>query len=108
MIFIRYLYFAITSLKLKPSPLAYMSPRGLISILLFIQLKDINFINLDQSIIDERVLLVVILTSMIVMLLGTIKKTQPIEEPIFSEDESVSIEMDLDPNYSKQDDNENQ
>ena len=85
-----------------------MSPRGLISILLFIQLKDINFINLDQSIIDERVLLVVILTSMIVMLLGTIKKTQPIEEPIFSEDESVSIEMDLDPNYSKQDDNENQ
>ena len=76
--------------------------------LLFIQLKDINFINLDQSIIDERVLLVVILTSMIVMLLGTIKKTQPIEEPIFSEDESVSIEMDLDPNYSKQDDNENQ
>ena len=108
MIFIRYLYFAITSLKLKPSPLAYMSPRGLISILLFIQLKDINFINLDQSIIDERVLLVVILTSMIVMLLGTIKKTQPIEEPIFSQDESVSIEMDLDPNYSKQDDNENQ
>ena len=85
-----------------------MSPRGLISILLFIQLKDINFINLDQSIIDERVLLVVILTSMIVMLLGTIKKTQTIEEPIFSEDESVSIEMDLDPNYSKQDDNENQ
>ena len=108
MIFIRYLYFAITSLKLKPSPLAYMSPRGLISILLFIQLKDINFINLDQGIIDERVLLVVILTSMIVMLLGTIKKTQPIEEPIFSQDESVSIEMDLDPNYSKQDDNENQ
>ena len=45
---------------------------------------------------------------MIVMLLGTIKKTQPIEESIFSEDESVSIEMDLDPNYSKQDDNENQ
>ena len=108
MIFIRYLYFATTSLKLKPSPLAYMSPRGLISILLFIQLKDINFINLDQSIIDERVLLVVILTSMIVMLLGTIKKTQPIEEPIFNEEESISIEMDLDPNYSKQDDNENQ
>ena len=85
-----------------------MSPRGLISILLFIQLKDINFINLDQSIIDERVLLVVILTSMIVMLLGTIKKTQAVKEPIFSEDKSVSIEMDLDPNYSKQDDNENQ
>ena len=61
MIFIRYLYFAITSLKLKPSPLAYMSPRGLISILLFIQLKDINFINLDQSIVDERVLLVCLL-----------------------------------------------
>ena len=84
-----------------------MSPRGLISILLFIQLKDINFINLDQSIIDGRVLLVVILTSMIVMLLGTIKKTQPIEEPIFNEEDSVSIEMDLDPNYSKQNDNEN-
>ena len=45
---------------------------------------------------------------MIVMLLGTIKKTQPIEEPIFNEEESISIEMDLDQNYSKQDDNENQ
>ena len=76
--------------------------------LLFIQLKDINFINLDQSIIDERVLLVVILTSMIVMLLGTIKKTQAVEEHIFNEDEYVPIEMDLDPNYIKQDDNENQ
>ena len=67
---------------------------------------DINFINLDQSVIDERI--IIILTSMIVMLLGTIKKTQPIEEPIFNEEESISIEMDLDPNYSKQDDNENQ
>ena len=74
MFIIRYLYFTTTSLKIKPGPLVYMSPRGLISILLFIQLKDIEFINLNQTPIDERVLLIVILSSMLVMLLSTMKK----------------------------------
>jgi hypothetical protein len=46
MFVLRYVYFTATSLKLKSSPLVYMSPRGLISILLFLQLNEVNFINL--------------------------------------------------------------
>ena len=74
MIVIRYVYLSATTLKIKPSALVYMSPRGLISILLFIQLKEVSFLNTTTSPIDERVLLVVILGSMLVMLLGTLKK----------------------------------
>ena len=74
MIVIRYVYLSATTLKIKPSALVYMSPRGLISILLFIQLKEVSFLNTTTSPIDERVLLVVILGSMLVMLLGTLNK----------------------------------
>ena len=74
MLIIRYFYLSATTLKIKPSALVYMSPRGLISILLFIQLKEVSFLNTTTSPIDERVLLVVILGSMLVMLLGTLKK----------------------------------
>jgi len=74
MLVIRYVYLSATTLNIKPSALVYMSPRGLISILLFIQLKEVSFLNTTTSPIDERVLLVVILGSMLVMLLGTLKK----------------------------------
>jgi Kef-type K+ transport system membrane component KefB len=74
MLVIRYVYLSATTLKIKPSALVYMSPRGLISILLFIQLKEVSFLNTTTSPINERVLLVVILGSMLVMLLGTLKK----------------------------------
>ncbi len=74
MLVIRYVYLSATTLKIKPSALVYLSPRGLISILLFIQLKEVSFLNTTTSPIDERVLLVVILGSMLVMLLGTLKK----------------------------------
>lgn len=74
MLVIRYVYLSATTLKIKPSALVYMSPRGLISILLFIQLKEVSFLKTNTSPIDERVLLVVILGSMLVMLLGTLKK----------------------------------
>lgn len=53
-----------------------MSPRGLISILLFLQIKEVTFVNTSRSIIDEQVLLVVILASMLMMTLGTMKKTK--------------------------------
>jgi len=53
-----------------------MSPRGLISILLFLQIKEVTFINTAASIIDEQVLLVVILASMLMMTLGTMKKSK--------------------------------
>ena len=74
MLLIRYVYFIATTFKIKPSPLVYMSPRGLISILLFLQIKEVTFINTAASIIDEQVLLVVILASMLMMTLGTMKK----------------------------------
>ena len=107
MFFIRYMYITFTSLKIKPSPLVYMSPRGLISILLFIQLKDVSFISLDQSPIDERVLLIVILSSMLVMLLGTMKKQKDKEEIIIDDEESISIEMDIETSKVSNNETEN-
>jgi Tfp pilus assembly protein PilO len=81
-----------------PGPLVYMSPRGLISILLFIQLKDVTFLNMDESPIDERLLLIVILCSMLVMLLGTIKKQSSEEDSlIINNEESPAIELDVNP-----------
>ena len=70
----RYSYFLVSKFSFKLTPLVYMSPRGLISILLFLQLGTLNDSNLKTDIIDERVLLLVILFSMILMLLGTMKK----------------------------------
>ena len=86
MLLIRYLYFIATTFKIKPSPLVYMSPRGLISILLFLQIKEVTFINTAASIIDEQVLLVVILASMLMMTLGTMKKPNQNPELESSED----------------------
>ena len=70
----RYIYLSITKLNFNLTPLIYMSPRGLISILLFFQLGTLNDPSLKTDIIDERVLLLVILFSMILMLVGTLKK----------------------------------
>lgn len=80
---LRYLYFMLTQLKTKPGPLAYMAPRGLISILLFLQIKELPFIQNFQTGLKEQELLVVILFSMILMASGTLRKksTQETEEP---------------------------
>ncbi len=94
MILLRYLYFTVTTFKVKPSSLVYMSPRGLISILLFIQLKEVSFIDLTNSPIDERVLLIVILSSMLIMLIGTLKKSESIELDDDTEEEvPLTVEM---------------
>ncbi len=96
MFVIRYVYLSATTLKIKPSALVYMSPRGLISILLFIQLKEVSFLNTTTSPINERVLLVVILGSMLVMLLGTLKKPKNdgiiISDPNVDEDEDFTFD----------------
>tara|TARA_X000001036_G_scaffold314775_1_gene293237 strand:+ start:3207 stop:4466 length:1260 start_codon:yes stop_codon:yes gene_type:complete len=76
----RHLYFSIARFNFNTTPLVYMSPRGLISILLFLQLGTLNDNNLKTNIIDERVLLLVILFSMLIMLLGTLKKSEIIED----------------------------
>jgi len=99
MLALRYIYFSVTTFRLKPSSLTYMSPRGLISILLFVQLNEVSFIDLSNSPIDERVLLVVILSSMLVMLIGTLKKPSPKEESITSDFEPetpVTLDLNID------------
>ena len=98
MLLLRYAYFTITTFKVKPSPLVYMSPRGLISILLFIQLKEVEFIDFSNSLINERVLLIVILSSMLFMLIGTLKKRQTDYPKVGIDDETpLTVEMDFDP-----------
>lgn len=105
MLVLRYLYFTTTTFKLKPSSLVYMSPRGLISILLFVQLKEVSFIDLTNSPIDERVLLIVILSSMLVMLIGTLKKPKvevpEIEEAETEIEEETPQTLDMEVNSSE-------
>ena len=93
MFLIRYLYFVLTSFKIKPSVLLYMSPRGLISILLFLQIKDLEIIEIENNVIDERMLLIVILTSMLVMTLGTLSNKQKSipEETVLDEEEMIGL-----------------
>lgn len=74
MLCLRYLYFFVTTFKLKPSSVTYITPRGLISILLFLQLGKLPFLESTGIVIDAQVLLVVILLSMLVMTRGTMQK----------------------------------
>ena len=93
----RHLYFSISKLNFKTAPLVFMSPRGLISILLFLQLEALNDVTLKTHIIDERVLLLVILLSMLIMLLGTLKKREKIKDiPLEIE---IPISEDLNTDY---------
>lgn len=96
MLVLRYVYFTATTFKVTPSTLIYMSPRGLISILLFIQLKEVPYIDLSTSLIDERVLLIIILTSMLIMLIGTLKKPkETLPEDTTEEENPLTVEMDI-------------
>lgn len=93
MFLIRYLYFFLTSFKIKPTVLLFMSPRGLISILLFLQIKDLEIIQIENSVIDERILLVVILTSMLAMTLGTLSNKQKnlSEEAVLAKEKMIDL-----------------
>ena len=90
---IRYVFFTTTTFKFKPSPLVFISPRGLISIFLFLQIKEIPFMDGIITVIDERVLLVVILASMLIMTQGTMKK--PIEKAFVDAPNSDEIPLDI-------------
>ena len=92
---LRYVYFTVTTFKLSPSPLVFISPRGLISILLFLQIAEIKFLEGTAVLIDEKVLLVVILSSMLVMTRGTMKKEEVetfLEEDIIIPDQTDLLE----------------
>ena len=73
-----------------------MSPRGLISILLFIQLEALENEGLKTNIIDERVLLLVILISMIVMLFGTLNNSKKQEDISLEIEKPLNDEIDSD------------
>ena len=89
---LRYLYFMLTQIKISPGALAYMAPRGLISILLFLQIKDLEFLKAFRTGLNEQELLVVILFSMVLMALGTLGK-KPLKEAIEEESSEAEAEM---------------
>ena len=49
---------------------------------MFFQLQDSGIAGLEAQPINEKVLLIVILFSMLIMMIGTLKKPAPIEEEI--------------------------
>ena len=96
MLGLRYGYFILTTFKITPSPLVFISPRGLISILLFLQIAEVGFLKEVKTLVDERVLLVVILASMLAMTRGTMKKAKaPVEDLNEIEDSEVDTAIDI-------------
>ena len=81
---VRYFYLAVTNSDNESKPLLYFSPRGLITILLFLSIADYEIEK--SSIIDEKVLLVIIIASMLIMIQGSItRKNQNKEDKDLSE-----------------------
>lgn len=78
---VRYFYFDLSRLRFQPSIRVYLSPRGLISILLFFQLQESQIPALQNQVIDEKVLLIIIIFSMLMMLLGTIRSGTHSDNP---------------------------
>ena len=95
MLGLRYAYFIVTTFKINPSPLVFISPRGLISILLFLQIAEVNFLKDVKTLVDERVLLVVILVSMLIMTRGTMKKTNGLDEDDDQEESEEETAIDV-------------
>ena len=90
----RYAFFSVSEFKLQPSTKVFLSPRGLISILLFFQLQDSNIPGLDNQPINEKVLLIVIIFSMLIMIVGTLRKTSPeLEEEAEEAEDAVAFSI---------------
>ena len=75
---IRYFYLALVLNDDDSKPLLYFSPRGLITILLFLSISDYDIQK--SNIVDEKVLLVIIIASMLIMIQGSINRKKK-EEP---------------------------
>ena len=72
MLAIRLLYMLVAERK-SSKALIFISPRGLISILLFLQLqKDGEYAQFGSPLVNSKVLLLVILGSMLIMTIGTL------------------------------------
>ena len=71
---VRYFYLALVLNDEESKPLLYFSPRGLITILLFLSISDYDIQK--SNIVDEKVLLVIIIASMLIMIQGSIKRSK--------------------------------
>jgi Kef-type K+ transport system membrane component KefB len=92
---VRYFYLALVMPDEESKPLLYFSPRGLITILLFLSISDYDIQK--SNIVDEKVLLVIIIASMLIMIQGSInrkKKEDPELEPQQTFSEIVDSQID--------------
>ena len=92
---VRYFYLALVMPDEESKPLLYFSPRGLITILLFLSISDYDIQK--SNIVDEKVLLVIIIASMLIMIQGSInrkKKEDPELEPQQTFTEIVDSQID--------------
>ena len=85
---VRYFYLALVLNDEESKPLLYFSPRGLITILLFLSISDYDIQK--SNIVDEKVLLVIIIASMLIMIQGSIKRTKKEDEESSEPQQSLS------------------
>ena len=85
---VRYFYLALVLNDEESKPLLYFSPRGLITILLFLSISDYDIQK--SNIVDEKVLLVIIIASMLIMIQGSIKRTKKEDEEPNEPQQSLS------------------
>ena len=75
---VRYFYLTLVINDEDSKPLLYFSPRGLITILLFLSISDYDIPK--SNIVDEKVLLVIIIASMLIMIQGSVNRKKK-EDP---------------------------
>ena len=85
---VRYFYLALVLNDEESKPLLYFSPRGLITILLFLSISDYDIQK--SNIVDEKVLLVIIIASMLIMIQGSIKRRKKEDEESNEPQQSLS------------------
>ena len=85
---VRYFYLALVLKDEESKPLLYFSPRGLITILLFLSISDYDIQK--SNIVDEKVLLVIIIASMLIMIQGSIKRIKKEDEESNEPQQSLS------------------
>ena len=100
MLLARYIYMALSTLKIKPTSLTYHAPRGLISILLFFQIKELDNPQFQSDQIDQNLLLIVIILSIAILLIGTMKKTPQTVTPEKSDTELSEVDITI-PNFDE-------
>ncbi|MGA1771021.1 MAG: cation:proton antiporter [Flavobacteriaceae bacterium] len=100
MLLARYIYMAVSTLKIKPSSLTYHAPRGLISILLFFQIKELDNPQFQSDQIDQNLLLIVIILSIAILLIGTMKKTPQTGATQKSDTELSEVDITI-PNFDE-------